>query len=139
MRGTDHVQSNTSQTRYQYWYCTHNRPVVQRPTTNFLTPLHHTRQMRIFASALLLLPATVSAYGPSTPDSTADIEFICKYRSLGWEYAKKIQPNHDATLTFDAFMLGSLCNQTRPHVKSVGMCMQLTIWQLHSNQHELYR
>ena len=47
-------------------------------------------------------------------DTAADIEFVCAYRSLALEFAQKVQPAHDARLTFDALMLGSLCNKTRP-------------------------
>ena len=63
-------------------------------------------------------------YGPGSQPFPSDIsgnpEFDCAYRSLAWEFAKKVQPSHDATLTFDALMLGSYCNQTRPIAGSTG-------------------
>jgi hypothetical protein len=64
--------------------------------------------------ALLALPAVAAYANGFPPDATADQPFVCDYRKLAWEFAKKVQPSHDATLTFDALMLGSLCNETRP-------------------------
>ena len=75
------------------------------------------------AASLLLLAASASAAGPENggkpfaPDQPAaanDIAFLCDYRKLALEFAKKALPSHDARLTFDALMLGSLCNETRP-------------------------
>eukprot|EP00035_Acanthoeca_spectabilis_P019901 m.430160 g.430160 ORF g.430160 m.430160 type:complete len:990 (+) comp17121_c0_seq1:2833-5802(+) len=68
--------------------------------------------LRVAAAAAAVAGAI--AYGPFYPDSTHDQPFICDYRSFAWEFAKAVQPHHDTRLTFDALMLGSLCNQTRP-------------------------
>jgi hypothetical protein len=76
-----------------------------RTTHNMLCPLC------LLLSGLGQAAAYASGF---QPDSTSDQPFVCDYRSLAWEFAKKVQPSHDATLTFDALMLGSLCNQTRP-------------------------
>ena len=67
--------------------------------------------------ALLLAAAAPTALGYGhgfAPDSTSDQPFVCEYRKLALEFAKQVQPQHDAALTFDALMLGSLCNETRP-------------------------
>jgi len=53
-------------------------------------------------------------YEQFLPDLTTDQPFICNWRSLAFEFAKKIQPGHDSRLTFDALMLGATCNMTRP-------------------------
>eukprot|EP00037_Helgoeca_nana_P024366 m.258539 g.258539 ORF g.258539 m.258539 type:complete len:924 (+) comp26623_c0_seq1:107-2878(+) len=73
--------------------------------------------MRTFLTLALVLvaaPGGLAYAGAFPPDSTTDQPFICDYRSFAWEFAKAIQPDHDVTLTFDALMLGTLCNQTRP-------------------------
>ena len=59
----------------------------------------------------MILPLAAAKF---VPDTATDPAFICGYRSLAWEFAKKVQPSHDATLTFDALMLGATCNMTRP-------------------------
>ena len=51
---------------------------------------------------------------PFPADYTSDQPFVCDWRSLAWEFAKKVQPRHDARITFDALMLGATCNMTRP-------------------------
>ena len=53
-------------------------------------------------------------FSSETNGNPASPEFVCKWRSLAWEYAKKVQPGHDTRLTFDALMLGNVCNATRP-------------------------
>merc|ERR1712195_415769 len=63
---------------------------------------------------LLLCCLAIGLAGAFYPDQTSDQPFICEWRTLAWEFAKKIQPTHDARLTFDALMLGSTCNQSRP-------------------------
>ena len=69
--------------------------------------------MRLLLCCLAI--GVAGAYYPAFyPDLTSDQPFICEWRSLAWEFAKKIQPTHDARLTFDALMLGSTCKQTRP-------------------------
>mmetsp|Transcript_6753 Transcript_6753/g.20057 ORF Transcript_6753/g.20057 Transcript_6753/m.20057 type:complete len:924 (-) Transcript_6753:1392-4163(-) len=61
------------------------------------------------------LAAGVHGYASAfLPDSTTDQPFICDYRKFAWEFAKAVQPTHDVTLTFDALLLGTLCNETRP-------------------------
>lgn len=71
--------------------------------------------MVVVLQLLLACSTVVDAYANGFPhDSTSDQPFICEYRSLAWEFAKKIQPAHDASITFDALMLGSLCNKTHP-------------------------
>ena len=83
-------------------------------------------EMMLRSVALLMLSSAAAVGGaeksggenggnPFASDiSEASPEFICEYRKLAWEYAKKIQPSHDARLTFDALMLGRVCNQSRP-------------------------
>ena len=72
-------------------------------------------KMLVVLGLLLAFSTVAGAYANGfPPDSTSDQPFICEYRSLAWEFAKKIQPAHDASITFDALMLGSLCNKTRP-------------------------
>ena len=37
---------------------------------------------------------------PFPSDYTSDQPFVCDWRSLAWEFAKKVQPRHDARITF---------------------------------------
>ena len=64
--------------------------------------------------SLVVLGSATAYPGGFQPDDTDDQPFVCDYRSLAFEFAQKIQPHHDQRLTFDALMLGSLCNKTRP-------------------------
>ena len=61
------------------------------------TAARATGQMMVVVLQLLLACSTVvDAYANGFPhDSTSDQPFICEYRSLAWEFAKKIQPAHD--------------------------------------------
>ena len=52
------------------------------------------------------------SYEPDAPN--APVEFTCAYRKFALEYAGHINTNVDRGLVFDALMLGSLCNETRP-------------------------
>ena len=73
--------------------------------------------MRWSLLACILSCRAVAAYHPRFyPDLTADQPFVCNWRILAWEFAKKIQPQHDTRITFDALMLGTTCNMTRPVV-----------------------
>ena len=71
---------------------------------------------------LLILSLTVLTESPvyganhknaGDPDGVP-ADFICAWRSFALEYATLLRPDFDQSIIFDALMLGSLCNKTKP-------------------------